>query len=91
MKTPDPVEQKVANFLMERGCLKMADALHCASELVPMIREGMVPAAELRELIQAWKQELETQWAMRNFRGFVVANDTNFARLETLLGEKGSK
>jgi len=34
---PTALEQKVADFLMERGCLKMADALHCAKQLVKMI------------------------------------------------------
>ena len=32
-----PLEQKVADFLMERGCLKNRDANHCAKQLVKMI------------------------------------------------------
>lgn len=41
MKTPNPIEQKVADFLMERGCaLKMAAALECARLVIRMIQKG---------------------------------------------------
>lgn len=49
--------------------------------------EGLISKNELREFVQFWKRELENQWAMRNFTGFVAANDARFARLESLLGD----